>query len=222
MNGLKSLTLNGKTYDSFNDKEAVRSINDKKPDENGNINIGGGVSSWNDLTDKPFFDEGIKTATLDYANPPDVKIVASGDLTLYKVTDAILTEDVLKKATISAQITNANGEEITESLTIESFVGKNESEFGNLYLDVICGSVLFYILVATKTGQFEDNGDILTIAETGTYFALKPNGNETPYTMTLEYHYLKPIDIKFIPNGVYTEIDRRIENYIDEALGGEY
>jgi hypothetical protein len=101
-------------------------------------------------------------------------------------------------------------------------VGKNESEFGNLYLDVICGSVLFYILVATKTGQFEDNGDILTIAETGTYFALKPNGNETPYTMTLEYYYLKPIDIQFIPNGVYTEIDRRIENYIDEALGGEY
>jgi hypothetical protein len=70
MNVLKSLTLNGKTYDSFNDKEAVKLINNMKPDENGNINIGGGVSSWNDLTDKPFFDEGIKTATLDYSNLP--------------------------------------------------------------------------------------------------------------------------------------------------------
>jgi hypothetical protein len=39
MNVLKSLTLNDKTYDSFNDKEAIKSINGTKPDENGNVNV---------------------------------------------------------------------------------------------------------------------------------------------------------------------------------------
>lgn len=39
MNVLKSLTLNDKTYDSFKDRESVKSINGSKPDENGNIDI---------------------------------------------------------------------------------------------------------------------------------------------------------------------------------------
>lgn len=39
MSTLNSLTLNGKKYDSFKDKEAVKSINGTKPDENGNVNI---------------------------------------------------------------------------------------------------------------------------------------------------------------------------------------
>ena len=38
-NEMKSLTLNGKTYDSFPDKSAVKSINGAKPDENGNVKI---------------------------------------------------------------------------------------------------------------------------------------------------------------------------------------
>ena len=39
MNEMKSLTLNGKTYDSFPDKNAVKSINGQTPDENGNVAI---------------------------------------------------------------------------------------------------------------------------------------------------------------------------------------
>ncbi len=38
-NEMKTLTLNGKTYDSFPDKSAVKSINGETPDENGNVGI---------------------------------------------------------------------------------------------------------------------------------------------------------------------------------------
>jgi hypothetical protein len=39
VNELKSLTMNGTTYNSFPDKAAVRSINGEKPDANGNVEI---------------------------------------------------------------------------------------------------------------------------------------------------------------------------------------
>jgi hypothetical protein len=39
MSTLKSLTLNGKTYDNFTDKNAVKSVNGATPDENGNVSI---------------------------------------------------------------------------------------------------------------------------------------------------------------------------------------
>lgn len=32
----------------------VRTVNDTPPDENGNVNVAGSASSWDDLTDKPF------------------------------------------------------------------------------------------------------------------------------------------------------------------------
>lgn len=50
MNEMKSLTLNGKTYDSFPDKKAVKTINGEAPDENGNVKVeipeddGGGLT----------------------------------------------------------------------------------------------------------------------------------------------------------------------------------
>ena len=40
MSELKSLTVNGKTYDSFPDKKAIKSINGAYPDEAGNLYIG--------------------------------------------------------------------------------------------------------------------------------------------------------------------------------------
>lgn len=40
MSELKSLTVNGKTYDSFPDKKAIKSVNGAYPDEAGNLYIG--------------------------------------------------------------------------------------------------------------------------------------------------------------------------------------
>ena len=47
----------------------VKTVNGKAPDENGNVTVeipeaSGGVSSWNDLTDKPFHEEEAMTAVM--------------------------------------------------------------------------------------------------------------------------------------------------------------
>ena len=39
MNEMKSLTLNGKTYNSFHEQDAVKTINGEAPDENGNVEV---------------------------------------------------------------------------------------------------------------------------------------------------------------------------------------
>lgn len=50
----------------------VTSVNGIEPDENGNVEMSGGASSWNDLTDKPFGEEG----ETDYlVEPIDLQIV---------------------------------------------------------------------------------------------------------------------------------------------------
>jgi hypothetical protein len=204
------------------DKAVIKGYIDEAVASSGGAGGSGGVSSWNDLTDKPFFDEGIKTATLDYANPPELKVVATEELIFYKVTDDILSEDILKGSHLTAVTTNANGETVINSLELSEFPVRQEWEFGKLFASVVVEDLMFFIVFATKTGEYTVDGASVQVEETGTYFSLMSAVGDIPNLMTVEYHYLKPIDIKFIPNGVYTEIDRRIENYIDEALGGEY
>ena len=47
------------TWDNIlNKPDVVLSVNGSTPDEDGNVEVqGGGVTSWNDLTDKPFYEE---------------------------------------------------------------------------------------------------------------------------------------------------------------------
>jgi hypothetical protein len=221
MNVLKSLTLKDKTYDSFTDKEAVKSINGLKPDENGNLNL---VSSWNDLSDKPFYDE-TKTATLDYTNLPTTNIEFNG-IFLYKVTDNILTTDDLISANVRLSCTNGEGAvtDISQELNAD-LLEIYPFSFGNAYQwRGTSGGIEFMcmVAVATETGEFEYEGMTFNITETGTYVCFVPYSTVTQNSMTLVWGKLKTLDIKFIPNDLYTEIDQRIEDYINEALGGEY
>ena len=67
MNKMKTLTIQGVTFEVVDEQarasipeKIVQAVNGVEPDENGNVTIeisGGGVSSWNDLTDKPFYEE---------------------------------------------------------------------------------------------------------------------------------------------------------------------
>jgi hypothetical protein len=107
-------------------------------------------------------------------------------------------------------------------LEISGFPASNEYEFGKLFANAVVEGLIFLIAIVTKAGEYTLEGGLINISETGTYFALKPIGNETPNTMSLDYEDIKTLDIKFIPDGLYDEIDRRIDKYIDEALGGDY
>lgn len=188
---------------------------------------GGGVSSWNDLTDKPFYDEGTKTVTLDYANPPAVGIDLMGDV-LYKVTDDILTEADINSANISLSGTIGGIDtNFSQELNVDTAAAAYPFTFGTVYqfnYEVNGTTVAVTIGAVTQTGAFEEFGMTFNIPETGTYIDCSfLSGEGTINSISLERDgNLKTLDIKFIPNDLYTEIDQRIENYISEALGGEY
>lgn len=181
---------------------------------------GGGVSSWNDLTDKPFYDEGTKTATLDYSNLPAVSIDFNG-VFLGKVTDDLLTADHIDGAGVSIYFpTDSTVESISEVLNIDTLPTFPFS-FGTAY-QLNGDNFICMIAVAAQTGEVDFEGTTFNVPETGTYLGFMHYSGATPNSLSLEYSNLKTLDIKFIPDSLYTEIDQRIENYISEALGGEY
>lgn len=188
---------------------------------------GGGVSSWNDLTDKPFYDEGTKTVTLDYANLPAVGIDLMGDV-VYKVIDDILTEADINGANISLSGTIGGVDtNFSQELNVDTAMAAVSFPFGMVYqfnYEVNGTTVAVMIAAVTQTGAFEEFGMSFNIPETGTYIDYSfMSGEGTINSISLERDgELKTLDIKFIPNELYTEIDQRIENYISEALGGEY
>lgn len=185
---------------------------------------GGGVSSWNDLTDKPFYDEGTKTATLDYANPPTVGIDFNG-VFLGKVTDDILTADYINGAKLSLSFTvDDTVTDVSQELNTDTLMGFSFS-FGSAY-QFTDENITCMIAVATQSGEFDlfGDGNLINIPETGTYIDCSfISGEGTINSISLEYAgELKTLDIKFIPQELLTTIDQRIENYINEALGGDY
>lgn len=158
---------------------------------------GGGVSSWNDLTDKPFYDEGTKTATLDYANPPAVGIDFGG-LFLGKVTDDILTADYINGAKLSLSftaddmVTDVSQELNTDTITGISF------PFGTIYRfddeNFMC-----MVVVATQSGEFDlfGNGSLINVPETGTYLSFVHYSAVTN-SISLTYTLLKTLEAKYL------------------------
>ena len=195
---------------------------------NGGGTGGGGVSSWNDLTDKPFYDEK-KTATLDYANPPEVRFNVNG-IFLCKVIDNLLTADHINGANLSLSFTangtvnNASQELNVDTLQVYPF------SFGTGYLfECVTNITTFSVMIAVaeKTGEFDPFGDgnLINITETGTYIGCVPYDEATPNSMSLEYGSLKTLDIKFVPDELYDKLDDSFakKDYVDDlftSVGG--
>lgn len=82
----------------------VKSVNGTAPDENGNVEVEipeGFSGSWNDLTDKPFVEAGGDTLTWD-GDTTGMTPVTIDATVLYKVSDALPTDEELGNATIGA------------------------------------------------------------------------------------------------------------------------
>ena len=192
-------------------------------------NSGGGVSSWNDLTDKPFY-EGFITTILDYSNLPTVSGVLPTGSVVYKVTDDILTSEQLEGSVITVEVTNTDGAIHNDTLTLSPLsavpsiqLSSGTTYYGDMLIESLGKEVTFFISVAEQEGTFDFNGISFTIPETGTYLGLVTHNGETQNSMSLEYNGIKPLDIKFIPDSLYTEIDQRIEESIGDIetlLGG--
>jgi hypothetical protein len=166
-------------------------------------NIGGacGAFSWNDLTDKPFGEEGLEPITWD-GNAGDRTIVDANENNTYfvKMNDMILSTENLVGATLSL----SNGYEliVTSDMVFSDIGGVTFVEFA------VCS-----VSDATAFSEFINKMGIqATFTETGTYFITAGGG--TLYTTSVTFpSALKTLDDKFIPDTIARVSD------LQEALG---
>lgn len=168
---------------------------------------GGGVSSWNDLTDKPFYDESTvlykwagNTEGLDSVDYGTVMPELAGVI-MYKVSGIPLTYDELLGATAIGIV---EGQEMPLEITEEQLIVSEN----------IIGIAEFLMSVLEDT---EQNG----LTFTKGLWHMSPIASGVCIS-EISKGVVKQLDIKYIPNELYTEIDSRIDAYISEALGGEY
>lgn len=161
----------------------VKTVNGQKPDANGNVQIkvdGSGVTSWNDLTDKPFGETTMHGNTLTWDGNIE-GLVSVG--ALRKVSDVVPTvADLANGFTFTcADITN-------EDSDIE------EWNDGALFL----GGGEIMIIPASAVGV--DVGDGRIFAESGLYF-LDGVSSFTIYGYTgFVTKTVKQMDAKYLPN----------------------
>lgn len=162
---------------------------------------GGGVSSWNDLTDKPFYEE---SEEVDIFAEQEITLTVEEGMGMYDVTPApfTLTEGDTYRVV-------SDGTEYT--LVCESSNGV--LALVNLILDENGDATIgsFQIIYASPEVAATEGGVL------GIVFY---DSNES-HTLAI-YHnstVIKTLDEKFLPMDV---IDARIDAYIEEALGGDY
>lgn len=163
-----------------NDIGAVKTVNNIEPDENGNINVkvsgeGSGVTSWNELEDRPFCDIEVPSDTLTWDGLTYGKVFVTNDGTINRTWFAKVSDVVPTLADFQNGLsigTYGEGEEYVQEYTGDSVV-----EDGNLLI----GSGGGYFIVAKEdNSQYIDGEyDILaggyeidcTFPEKGIYFA---------------------------------------------------
>lgn len=160
---------------------------------------GTGVSSWNDLTDKPFGEETNVYFEITEGYEPIEQITTDAGVVFYKVVEEALTVE---------QIIGAVGILNT---------GGNRGEFTATEDDLVVGDgvISSHNVVYSVAISSEIMGVNLT---QGTWVVYDP----TFYLEKLSKSTLKKINPQFLPDELYAEIDDRIDAYIQEALGGEY
>lgn len=175
---------------------------------------GGGdqTVSWNDLDDKPFYDESVTivdwngdTTGLEYI---EADVFGDGTLypIMYKVSDSTFTKEEVIGATLVA---TSGGETIKGTITADII----EEITSNVF------RVTDFALIALENETVTIDGVSFTFSKG--VWVMSPEVTQAE-TVLLSKESLKQLDIKFIPDALYTEIDTRIDNYINDALGGEY
>lgn len=172
---------------------------------------GGGVSSWNDLTDKPFGEEGLAPITWDGVVGDRTTAVIgedeSGTALFVKVSDKILSADTYVGSTVATQ----SG----QSITLEP---SHVVEMGGV---LVAGELM---VVTVANDEFSTNlGGLAPIdilfPEAGTYFIYQhvidtDLGTEYDiYTASVSFtgSTIKTLDEKFIPDTIARKADVVVE-----------
>lgn len=165
--------------------------------------------SWNDLTDKPFYDEGgLEPITWD-GNTEGKVIVSTGTSTLVKISDAVLTVDDLN----ACSITLSTGDNMALNGMVQDKDGL-----------IMVGTGFLYVAPAEN---FEYAGVIFPEAGVYSPYYIDEETDTAQYVTSLTFAAggLKTLDDKFIPDTIarVEEVQEKIEQAqttADEAKQG--
>lgn len=175
-NLMKTLTIGDASYEicDASAREALEKIG-----------TGGGISSWNDLTDKPFYEESNQTV-IEWDGNTDGRDSFIGVIPSYKISDLTPSIDELVGGTITA--TTPNGDE-TVTIRYDDFLVED-------------GFISYHsgFVVAYKT-EFNIDGTTITLPSTGIYAGVL---DDTTHVSKLTYSSttIHTLDEKFIPNTI--------------------
>ena len=167
----------------------------------------GGVSSWDELADKPFYSEIVEGAVPFDGDLTDKEYYDMGDFIIVKMSDDILTEEQLIGSTAvvkhNIQDLGATGDTTVEFIIAADFVHKQELD-SSCFMIMAMSELEVPAVIVLKGDLSAALG--VSIPE-GTYFVYIPMDEEYCYT-----HYLScingmkevivPIDEKFVPNSI--------------------
>lgn len=143
----------------------------------------GGVTSWNDLTDKPFYSE---KAFADIVWDGNIEGLVSVDDTYYKVSDAVLDDDAIKVGVI----------------TLSRSDGATEMPVSDIWEDAFSGVDVLNLDAVVFVRKENASDGYVSFPETGVYFAKLGKNTTTKFSAP---ETIKPIDPKYIvltsPNG---------------------
>lgn len=180
----------------------VKTVNGVEPDENGNIEVevggsGGGVSSWNDLTDRPFYEENV---VLDIhwdgeiGDREYVDLSGDGSQIMVHVSDYTFTKELVG-TTIGFTVTDDNGVTTDETIVLPS-----EHVVSYLGITMIGESQA----VVIPYDNFEFMGELI-FPKAGLYFA-KTEGQFVTTSLTGEATVVHKLDEKYTDNPLVINI----------------
>ena len=185
----------------------VKSVNGIVPDQEGNVTlpVSGGASSWNELTDKPFYEEEARLEILTeqtiegFANDMGYGVPAQG-FNFGEGMDAF---------------TITLGETYTVLWDGESYTAVAQD----------ASAVAEGVLALGNTTSFGGTGNgepfVIGWSMAGITFLVVNGDESTSHTVGImqDTVTVKPLDAKYLP---MEAIDDRIETYISAALEGDY
>lgn len=179
----------------------VKTVNGVEPDENGNIEVeagaGGGVSSWNDLTDKPFYEEEVALDIQwdgEIGDRVYVDLNGDGSQLMVHVSDYTLTKELVG-TTIGFTATDDNGVTTDETIVLSS-----EHIISYMGMTIIGESQA----VVIPHDNFEFMGE-LVFPKAGLYFA-KAEGQFVTTSLTGEVTVVHKLDEKYTDNPLVINI----------------
>ena len=182
-----------------------------------------GVTSWNDLTDKPFGEVSF-SSEMSFEPEPADHFDALGN-TWWKVSDFAPTKEQFLKTEIAIGALDAAG---NPQYSIRWIPGEDDT--GEIVLQtedltgIQSGDYGIALVSCRKAGELSASlmGTVITVTipSPGLYFAFAQNTSVPPeYAVGVFYEEVEQLDAKFLPMDAIRDV---VNEVISEALEGEY